>query len=134
MNDNYEVVYILKKVVINNSVVFVIKDLVTGRYDNDSQKFIVSNGKIYDYILFARDEGFCLRNFVNKNFIHIDDLFNTKVYFYFEFDNNIFKLIMCINDNKIVCDDIDLNTFNVEYQKMCNDIVKRKKKDCFHEE
>lgn len=128
-----DVVYIFKRTVIDNTYVFVIKDIVVGRYDSDSQKFIGSNGKIYDYILFARDVGFGLRNFVSKKFVHINDLFDTKVYFYFEFDNNIFKLIMCINDNIIVCDDMDLNTFNFEYQKMCNEIVK-KKKDCFHKE
>lgn len=127
MDDCYDIVCILKRDIINNLIVYTIVDLITGRYDIDSQKFIGSNGKLYDYILFAKDEGFGLRNFVNKNFIHINDLFDTKVYFYFEFDNNIFKLIMCINDNKMVCDDIDLNTFNVVYQKMCDEIVKKKK-------
>ena len=128
MNDNYDIVYVLKKKVINNMIMYTVVDLVTGRYDNDSQKFIGSNSKIYDYILFAKNEGFCLRNFFNKNFIHINYLFDEKVYFYFELDDNVFKLIMCVNDNRIVCDDMDLANFNIEYQKMCNKMVKKKKR------
>ena len=121
MNDNIEYAYIFKKI---NNKYYIITNLIKGIYDDNYQVFIGNNGKTYNYILFSNNEGFAIRNIINKDLYNINYLLKDNNYFYFDLQNNTFKLIWIIDNKKIICYDKDLNNFNFEYKKMYKKIRK----------